>query len=191
MMARMILYCGALVLVLLQINCAREYSFEGGGVTGVRDTIPAPVVINEFPFCPACVTNTGNALSEWSFQSFHSVLCGRADTAIINPERNAFTFFGPSSCSRDTGIVMSVYLEGNTLNRDISNITTYHNAFYYYDQVTPSYIFMNRPGGMFTVTITSYSHQTKIATGTFQGNVMRSNGGGANIESGRFAVKLL
>ncbi len=190
-MKRLLLNSSFLVFVLIQINCAKEYSFEGGGTPVPADTIPAPVVINEFPFCPPCVTNTGTALSEWSFKSRNSVLCGKADTAIISPDRNAFTFFGPSSCSGDTGIVVSVYMEGNILNRDLTNITTSHNAFYYYDNVTPSYIFMNPNGGLFWVTIISYNHQTKIATGTFQGNVIRTTGGGAGIESGKFTVKLL
>lgn len=191
MMTRLLLYCCFFVFVILHFGCAKEFSFERDGSPVVRDTIPVPVVVNEFPFCAACVTNTGTGLSEWSFKSRNSVLCGKADTAIINPDRNAFTFFGPSSCSGDTGIVVSVYLEGNVLNRDITNITTNHNAFYYYDRVTPSYIYMNPISSFFWVTIASYNHQTKIATGTFQGYVIRTNGTGTNIESGRFTVKLL
>lgn len=191
MMTKLLQYVCFILIVFLQFSCAKEYSFEGGGTPIVRDSMPAPIVVNEFPFCPNCVTNTGTILSEWSFKSSNSVLCGKADTAIINPERNAFTFFGPSSCSPDTGMVVSVYLEGNKLNRDISNLTTNHNAFYYYEKVTPSYIFMNPNGGIFTVTISNYNHQTKIATGTFLGYVNRITGGGTYIESGRFTVKLL
>jgi hypothetical protein len=189
-MVRLVIFL-FLLLLLTQVSCNKEYSFEGDDVPVVADTIPVPVVINEFPVCPACVANTGASVSEWNFKSRNSVLCGKADTAIINLERNAFTFFGPSSCSKDSGMVITVYLEGDSLNRDITNLTSSHNAFYYYDRVAPSYIFISQANSLFTVTITSYNHQSRIATGTFHGNVIRANGNGAGIESGKFTVKLL
>ena len=45
-----------------------------------------------------------------------------------------FTFFGPSACSVDTGIVVSVYLPV-ALDRDQFNLTTQQTAFYYYDHM--------------------------------------------------------
>jgi len=189
-MARLLLYSCFFVFVLLQINCAKEYSFEGGGRPVVRDTIPVPVVINEFPICPECVTNTGTAISEWSFKSGNSVLCGTADTAIALGNRTAFTYFGPSSCSADTGIVMTIYLEGDTLNRDRMNLPA-KGAFYYYDRITPSYIFISQSNNFISVTINRYIHQTRIAECSFQGAVLRTNGASASITSGKFTVKLL
>jgi hypothetical protein len=190
MMVRLLLYGWIFVIVLLQINCAKEYSFEGGGAPIVRDTIPQPIVVNEFPFCPVCVTNTGTAIAEWSFKSGNSVLCGTADTAIALGNRTAFTYFGPSSCSADTGIVMTIYLDGDTLNRDRVNLQA-KGAFYYYDRITPSYIFISQSNNFISVTINRYIQQTRMAECSFQGAVLRSNGAGASITSGKFTVKLL
>ena len=189
-MVRLLLYGWFCVIVLVQINCAKEYSFEGGGAPPARDTLPVPVVINEFPFCPAWVSHPGTAISEWSFKSGNSVLCGKADTAIALGNRAAFTFFGPSSCSADTGIVMTIYLEGDTLNQDRVNLQA-KGAFYYYDRVTPSYIFISQSNNQISVTINRYIHQTRIAECSFQGAVLRTNGASASITSGKFTVKLL
>lgn len=180
-----------LLWLLISFSCSKEVSFEGGGTPSPVDTIHPMPPPSEFPVCAACATNNGTALSTWTFKSGNSVFCGKADTAIINLERNAFTFFGPSSCSKDSGMVITVYLEGDSLNRDITNLTSSHNAFYYYDRVAPSYIFISQANSLFTVTITSYNHQSRIATGTFHGNVIRANGNGAGIESGKFTVKLI
>ena len=180
----------SMLLLLIIVSCKKEYSFERGNFSTATDTIHVPVIINDFPICPACITNTITELSQWSFKSGNSVLCGEADTAIINLERNAFTFFGPSSCSGDTGMVITVYLDTEMLNRDRANLTV-KAAFYYYDGITPSYIFMSPANSIFSVTISNYVHQTKIATGTFQGSVIRSNGTGASITSGKFKVKLI
>ncbi|MBC7874608.1 MAG: hypothetical protein H7Y01_11455 [Ferruginibacter sp.] len=180
----------SLLLLLMVMSCEKEYSYEGGNIRTPTDTVHVPVIINDFPVCQACIINTTTELSRWSFESGNSKLCGEADTAIINPDRNAFTFFGPSSCSRDTGMVITVYLDTEMLNRDRTNLMV-KGAFYYYDRITPSYIFMSLSVNSFSVTINSYSHQTRIATGTFQGSVFRSNGTPASITAGKFKVKLI
>jgi hypothetical protein len=179
------------VLLLLLMGCGKEYSYEGGTFSVRVDTVRGPVIINHDPVCPACINTTAAAVSEWSFTSGNWKLCGKADTAIINLERTAFTFFGPSACSADTGMVITVYLDTESLNRDRTNLVINHIAFYCYDRVTPTYIFMSQTNSAFSVTIDSYVHATRIATGTFHGNVLRSNGGAASIESGRFKVKLI
>jgi hypothetical protein len=186
------LVCILFLLTLLMNGCDKEYSYEGGEINVRVDTVRGPVVINADPVCPSCVSNTSVDLSEWSFKCGNWLLCGEADTAIISPERTAFTFFGPSACSADTGMIISVYLEpAQRLDRDRNNITTNRNAFYCYDNVTPSYIFSSQSNVPFQVTIESYVHVTRIATGTFQGNVKLANGGSANISSGKFKLKLL
>lgn len=177
-------------IFLIITGCAKEYSYEGGGSSIILDTIPVPPVVPEFSVCPACITTTTTQLSDWKFKSGNSSFCGKADTAIINPFRNAFTFFGPSACSLDTGIVIRVYLENDTLNRDKSNLSA-KGSFYYYDNITPSYIFINRSSNLLSVTIESYEHLTRIATGTFQGTVVRANGSGALIKEGKFKVKII
>jgi hypothetical protein len=176
-------------IFFLMTGCEKEYSFEGGGSRIIRDTIPVPVITN--PVCPACINNTAPGLSEWNFKSLNWKLCGRADTAIALGNRTAFTFFGPSTYSSDTGLVITVYLDNDTLNRDKQNLHIDRVAFYCYDRVTPSYIFMSQNSNTFSVTIENYHHATGIATGTFGGTVFRANGAAASIDSGRFKVKLL
>ncbi len=186
-MVKVILYC--VLLILLNQSCAKEYSHEGGPTNIRVDTITVPVVVD--PICPACINNNSPALSEWSFKSGNWKLCGIIDTAIVDPTRTAFTFFGPTSCSIDTGMVITIYLNNDTLNRDKQNLRIDRAGFYSYDRVTPSYIFMKQNSQTFSVTIDNYHHATKIATGTFSGTVSRANGAGASISSGKFQVKLL
>jgi hypothetical protein len=188
-MAKMIFYCT--LLTLLTLACTKEYSFEGGGMNVRVDTLPVPVPVITDPVCPACINNTASGLSEWTFKSANWKLCGRADTAIALGNRTAFTFFGPSTCSSDTGMVITVYLDNDTLNRDKQNLHIDRAAFYCYDRVTPTYIFMSQNSNTFSVTIDNYHHATGIVTGTFGGTVFRTNGAAASINSGRFKVKLL
>jgi len=181
----------SLLSLLIIMGCAKEYSYEGGDLVEVHDSLPPPVVVNDFPACPFCQTITGTPLSSWSFKKGNTTVCGSIDTAIITLERTAFTFFGPSACSVDSGLVITVYLGNESLNRDRTNVTINNIAFYYYDRVTPSYIFMSLPNSPFTGTIDNYDHQAKIASGTFTGNALRSDGSAASITSGKFKVKLL
>ena len=172
-------------------GCTKEYSYEGSNTNTVVDTTHPPSVIFDFPSCNACAGVTNAKLSQWNFKYKNTLLCGKADTAIINLERTAFTFFGASTCSADTGIVVTVYLDTTPLVKDMSNVTVSKIAFYYYDRITPSYIFMSLPGSSINASITSYVHQTKIVTGTFNGGVFRSNGENAIISAGSFQMKIL
>ncbi|MBL7749188.1 MAG: hypothetical protein JNM19_17245 [Chitinophagaceae bacterium] len=178
------------LIIIIFLGCDKEYSFEGGAMPPPRDTIsvpPPPAV----PVCQACSSIQGSTLPEWKFKSGNWTICGKADTAIALGNRTTFTFFGPSACSVDTGMVITVYLNGDTLNRDRQNLQARTAAFYCYDRVTPSYIFMSQGSNSFSVTIDRYTHSTGIATGTFRGAVSRANGASASIDSGRFTVKLL
>lgn len=178
------------IALFLLISCAKEYSFEGLQPAPI-DTLQPQIITNIFPSCSLCIASSGTDLSSWSFSIGNSSLCGEIDTAIVSPQRTAFTFFGPSACSNDTGMVISVYLLTDTLNRDIRNLTLYYNAFYFYERVTPSDIYVSRQNNPFIVKIESYDHLNKIATGTFEGNVFSSNSSGARITNGKFKVKLL
>jgi hypothetical protein len=188
-MRKLFLY--AIVLyVLISFSCSKEYSFEGGGTPPPVDTIHPPPP-PQVPVCPACVNVTDPGVDQWSFKSGNWKLCGSADSAIAIGNRTAFTFFGPSACSADTGMVITVYVNNDTLNSDKHNLLNNRAAFYCYERITPSYIFMSQSSGSFTVDITSYDHASRTVSGTFSGNVLRSNGSGAGIEAGKFKVKIL
>ncbi len=171
-------------------SCAKEYSIEGLPTSGF-DTVIIPVSGQEFKGCNLCVSSSGTGLSSWSFKIGNAQMCGEIDTAVVSPQRTAFTFYGPSSCSLDTGMVITVYLLGDTLNKDLQNISKERNVFYYYDRTVPSDILVSRQNVPFTVIIDNYDHQTKIANGRFEGNVFNATGGGTRITTGKFKVKLL
>ncbi len=176
-------------------GCSKEYSCEGCNMTAPADSLPIPVtppVTSELPVCPSCITYPDPVeLNQWSLEAQQSQACGIIDTAIVSPERTAFTFYGPSACSADTGMVLTVYMENRVLNQDISNITINRSSFYFYDRVTPSDIYMSRQTVIFPVHIDRYDHQTKVMTGSFSGTVFRSNGSPASISGGKFKVKLI
>lgn len=185
----------AMYLFVLVAGCTKEYSCEGCNTNVPADSLPIPAtppVASELPVCPSCNTFPDPVeLGQWSLKAQQSQACGIIDTAIINPERTAFTFYGPSACSADTGMVLTVYMENRVLNQDISNITINRSSFYFFDRVTPSDIYMSRQTVVFPVHIDWYDHQTKIISGSFSGTVFRGNGSPASISAGKFKVKLI
>ncbi len=185
----------ALYLFVLVVSCSKEYSCEGCSINTPADSLPIPTtppVASELPVCLSCATYPDPVeLNQWSLKAQQSQACGSIDTAIINPERTAFTFYGPSACSADTGMVLTVYMESRVLNQDLSNITINRSSFYFYDRVTPSDIYMSRQTVVFPVHIDRYDHQTKIISGSFSGTVFRGNGSPASISAGKFKVKLI
>ena len=86
---------------------------------------------------------------------------------------------------------MTVYVENETLNHDITNLSINRVAFYYYDRVTPSYIYISDRNIAFSVHIDSYRHQSRILTGSFRGGALRTNGSASSITEGKFKIKLL
>ncbi|MFT3681626.1 MAG: hypothetical protein QM791_15250 [Ferruginibacter sp.] len=184
-------------VVIFFLSCEKEYSYEGGIATPpvIIDTTntkpdtthqPGP---GELPPCKFC-NETGEMEDfTWSFKTGYSLLCG-IDTAIINTERTSFTFFGPSLCAADSGLIFTVYLSPYVLNKDITNLTVSYASFYYYHTGQP-YVLSNKTNESFKLTITNYIHSTKTAEGTFSGTGYRQDGRAVAISSGRFKIKLL
>ncbi|HMU47754.1 MAG TPA: hypothetical protein PKC72_15390 [Chitinophagaceae bacterium] len=192
MINRSVLSFIAITGLLLLINsCKQEYSFEGGPPPPPQDTVILPPPPPPSKVCPACIGQEDFIENKWSFRDDTLLCCGIIDTAIVAPARQGFTFYGPSACSNDTGMVITVPLEGQILNQNLSNITLTHTAFYYYDNVGQAYIYMSHQANPFTVHINSYDHATKLVTGTFEGYVYNARGpGGTMIRNGKFKVKL-
>src|SRR6516162_1964616 len=121
------------ILTLQNTGCVKEYSFEGAP----HDTIPAdtipidtldttvttPVIV--FPQCASCKGINQVALGHWSFKIGDTYLCGSFTSSgfFSGLSKMNFTFFGPSACSVDTGIVVSVYLQV-PLDQDRYNLST-------------------------------------------------------------------
>jgi len=177
------------------ISCSKEYSYEGGPITigppPVRDSpiLPTfdPGALAGCSLCPQL--DTANKFY-WSFKTGNAQLCGLIDTAILNLERNTFTFFGPSVCASDSGLIFSVALGSTILSSDVYNQNAANAVFYYYKTNAP-FVLISRSSQPFQLTISSYIYATKIAVGTFSGFGYRADGRAVEVKNGRFKIKLL
>jgi len=182
------------LLLVQNTGCYKDYSFEGIDSARVqKDSVnPAPVaIVREFPECSYCSSENTLSVGQWSFNAGNSYLCGSTTNSgfFSGYTKMDFTFFGPSACSVDTGLVVSAYM-AVPLDQDLFNITSSSAAFYYYDHHAPKDIFIGLPPEPFSVTVDSYIYQTGIVTGSFKGTVYKANGDTALITGGRFKVKL-
>lgn len=193
------LFCVSLVLQLYISSCEKEYSYEGGNtapvvVIPVDTTDSVDTVVFDpgaLPNCPFCLDVIDVQISSWSFKTGNSLLCGEVDTAfVLNLERSSFTFFGPSFCGADTGLIFTVSLGTVGLNGDLENLVAANAIFYYYHTNQP-YVLLSHADQPFSLTITNYSHTTKIATGTFSGTGFRADGRAVNVSNGKFKFKIL
>ena len=186
------------MLTLQNTRCTKEYSYEGRDTAIIvsnppipqNDTLPTSLdTVKLFPQCAKC--NAADALSvgSWNFKAGNSYLCGGITNSGFfgGNSKMDITFFGPSACSVDTGLVISAYLPV-TLDRDRFNITTTQAAFYYYDHNSPEDILDSRSGKGFSVTIGSFIYATGIATGTFSGTVFKADGDSVLVHEGNYKV---
>jgi len=181
-------YINFICLLFLLISCKKEYSCEG-----CNDQVIADTTINNTPkpyICPFCTGGDNFTENKWSLYNGTDFYCGTIDTAIAAPARDGFTFFGPSLCSIDSGLVMTISTGPAFLNQDVFNSTTTRVGMYYYDNVAQTYPFITQSSFQFSVSIVSYIHQTKMMTGTFSGIVVKPNGGQTSVQ-GKFKVKIL
>src|SRR4030095_6965610 len=184
------------VVLLQNIRCAKEYSFEGAKVdtiptTGSGDTVITQIPTPLIPQCSTCNPSNPITLGHWSFKTGNSYQCGTYTSSgfFSGFSKMNFTFFGPSACSVDTGIVVSVYLPV-ALDRDQYNISTEQTAFYYYDNLATADIYQSRPPAVFSVKVLSFIAATGIVTGTFGGTVFTATGDSAHITDGQFIALL-
>jgi len=185
--------------LVTMLSCEKDYSYEGGNSVPVV-VIPVDTADDEdtvivdpgaLPSCAACTGATDIPLSSWSFNTIDSKLCGQVDTAfVLNLERSTFTFFGPSFCGADTGLVFTVSLNGRGFTQDLQNEVAGNAVFYYYNTNRP-YILLSHADQSFTFIISEYSHSTKIATGTFSGTGFRVDGRAVNVSNGRFKFRIV
>ena len=188
------LFIGFLWIIIL-ISCKREYSCEGCNMvttplptdtlSSSPDTSFSPVLL---PACALCREDKELALQSWGFKTGTTYLCGDITEASFIGGKATLTFFGPSACSADTGLRMTIYLP-EPLDGNKSGITTNNVAFYYYDNKALKSILVSGASQAFFVTISSFVAATQIANGTFGGTVFTSDGSIASVK-GRFIVKL-
>ncbi|MBI1343547.1 MAG: hypothetical protein GC171_11490 [Terrimonas sp.] len=179
------------VFWLQDTGCAKDYSFEGANTLHLFDTVQLPPSAT-VEGCALCNPANTLQLGDWRFKTGNGNFCGGTDNAGFIGSYNVnrtFTFFGPSACSIDTGIVMTVYLPVS-FNEDKYNVIASGAAFYYYDHFGVQDIYISQPAKPFSVLIQQYIHSTQVVTGTFEGTVFKPNGDTAYIREGRFKVKL-
>ena len=176
-----------LVVFVSGSGCFKEYSYE--------KSIKKDSIINEdpipppgFPSCASCIGKDSFLLGKWSFKIDSIVVCGNITNGVINPERTLFTFFGPSACSEDTGIIMTVSLNGAALNADQTGLRTERSIFQYYHRGAPD-VFLSRPVNGFTFTVNQYTHQSGIASGTFSGKAASPGGDIVEIHDGKYKIQ--
>lgn len=175
--------------------CKKEYSYEGGprqdstrlsDLTPIQDSTETAGIT--FSNCVSCNSIDASSGYIWSFKVGGSLLCGSVTKAVLSPGRDAMTFFGPSACSEDSGLIITAYFNNQVLNKDQSNITTSRAALQYYDNTAMSDILLSRQPIIFSLTIDSYIRQTEIAIGTFSGSVVDRNGNIIKVDAGRFKI---
>lgn len=177
----------AICVLLLATSCQKELYFDREPV--LTDTLPGTPVFS-FPACASCTANAELNVNEWSFRTKTSYLCGTLTDGIITSNKNAFTFFGPSACSIDSGMVITAYLDPARINGDTTNFHASYVAFYYYDHTTTDYILVSKRNTAFSLTITDYKESSGIASGTFSGGSFLVNGAFIYVDEGRFKVRL-
>lgn len=187
------------MLLLQNTGCEKDYSYEGGDtLTIIRgpiiDSLPSPPdtdTLKVFPDCSLCNSADELSIGTWSFKTGSSYVCGSTTISGFfgGYSKMDITFFGPSACSQDTGLVMSVFLLV-PLDRNRSKLVADRAAFYYYDNNAPNDIFDSQSERPFTVTVQDFDISTGIATGTFKGTVFRANGDTAVIKEGRYKVQI-
>ena len=156
------------ILIIVQ-HCTKEYSREGFDTssppvdtTVIDTTQPQQQPPANSVSCIACANSDNFEEGKWSFKLGNTLLCGIIDTAITTPDRTAFTFFGPSACSTDTSLIISVYLNNYVLDRNRGTQLIPDVAFYYASLGSIAYPLISRTGIPFSTTINDYNHQTKI-----------------------------
>lgn len=182
-----------LVCIVFSIMaCEKEYSYEQQQQQNPADTAipqdilpPLDIVI---PACPSC-NNPDTSATYWNFNSGNTILCGAITGAVKNPDDDAMTFFGPSACSIDTGLIITAFFNKQDLKLKQTNITAVRSSLEYYDNTTHITIFRSRPAYNFTVTITQIDQQTGWASGTFSGRVEDKNRQEVKINNGSFRIK--
>ncbi len=186
-------------IIFLLASCDKEYSYEGGNTVPPVVVVPVDTILpsdtihidpGALPNCPACNNNNDVAEGYWRFKTGNSILCGKVDTSfMLSLEKNVFTFFGPSNCGADTGIIFTVNLPAS-LNGDTTNVRASSAIFYYYHTNFP-YVLLSHNDQPFYFMITSYVLSTKIATGVFSGPAFRADGRSVVVSDGKFKIKLL
>ena len=194
---RPILFFAIFIAEFCQVGCAKEFSFEGSDTTHLIDSLikPEQVPTASFGGCSLCKPGAPLALNTWDFSINDIYFCGGTTnqgfigTNNSDNKKTTFTFFGPSFCSNDSGLVMTVYLP-LPFDIDRADVDATLVAFYYYDHQSTQNLYISRKESFFHLQVHSYIASTNIATGTFGGVVYKANNDSVLVKNGRFRIEL-
>jgi hypothetical protein len=181
----------AALLLIGGTGCWKEeYSYEGGRdttIVTVPDTATADSTLMPAP-CASC-TPAPPGLKQWSFRYDTLLFCGEVTNSVMNPERTAFTFFGPSACTPGTGLIITAYFNAVPFDTDTGSRTATRASLQYYDNNRSRDLFVTNAFSQFRLTIDTFQQQTGTAIGRFSGTVLTSTGEAAIIQSGAFHIQ--
>jgi hypothetical protein len=184
------------ILLLVVLACSstsclkEEYSYEGGpappvdstNTTVTIDTTQATTTVLK---CMLCQPSPVVQHMQWHFMyNGVSALCGAVTKAVLSPEKNAMTFFGPSACSIDTGLIMTVFFD-TLLDQDRENVPAARAVLQYYNKNSADDVFR---ASYINFVIDQFMQATKTATGHFSAHAFTPSGTRVSVESGTFNI---
>ena len=181
------------VAISIHPGCSKEYSYERGPAADTTQPLPEPepdTVIQPvvgFPACAFCDVSIPVGDEKWQFKNEGAFVCGNVTRAVIAPDRTAFTFWGTSACSPDSGLIITVIM-ASALDKDKTDLYAQQVSVLYYDNITPSDVFKAPSTGTFGLHIDQYTHADAFASGTFSGPAFTMDGRRTMIEEGRFRI---
>jgi hypothetical protein len=184
----------ALLAGMCNAGCFKEeYSYEGRSTPPADSTIntdtTTDIPLNNLPVLQCHLCNNDPVKSmQWRFMYGTKPLCGTATKAVMSPEKNALTFYGPSACSVDTGLIINAFFDV-LLDQSRSNVRAAQASFHYYNKNSADDVFRSLPAFPFTLVIDQYTPETKTAAGHFSGDAFTHTGLHIAVDSGTFLIR--
>ncbi len=159
-------------------------------VVAPPDTLQMADTALTLPQCLFCKYATSLRKNQWNFRVDTLFFCGAVTNGVLSPEKNALTFFGPSSCNAQTGLIITAYFDQVTFDADRAGITSTRVTMQYYDNAGGKDIFLSGSGTLFNITINQFEARSATAIGRFNGTVLARNGQVVPITEGNFKIEL-
>lgn len=185
-----------LIAILIFFSaCYKDYSFERSDIPPMVEdssivTDPPPTAASPLPGCDFCSVNQQPTEISWSFGIDGSFLCGNVTSSVMSNEKDALTFFGPSSCSNDSGLIITAYFSKRPLRGDAAYVQADRASAIYYDNISDVPLFESLPQNGFFLVINEYDQSTGIAFGTMGGKAKFKDGSTWTIKNGRFRISI-
>ncbi|HMP91237.1 MAG TPA: hypothetical protein PKD90_00055 [Phnomibacter sp.] len=179
----------SLLLILLP-SCAKEYSYQAGTtVAPWPDTAFGTVSQKiKIPACSRCDSLMATTPFFWQFTLAGSRLCGPVTKGLMSTTRTGFTFFGPSACSPDSGLIIEAFFDPVQFTSNQANLATRASNLFYYDNLTNGFAVRSQLPYTLTLFMDSYQHDSRIGEGRFTGILFNTKGDTASIQHGYFKV---